>query len=77
MMSLENIDSKEVDQSIIDEFIEIMNQDFNIPNVMTLVYDVLKQMNKEKRLKSYRSALSYDQNNIRCTRNHATLYIRR
>ena len=48
MMSLENIDSKEVDQSIIDEFIEIMNQDFNIPNVMTLIYDVLKQLNKEK-----------------------------
>jgi cysteinyl-tRNA synthetase len=31
-----------------EAFENIMNDDFNIPNVMTLIYDVLKQMNKEK-----------------------------
>lgn len=48
MLSLEKIAIKDVDKHIIDEFMEIMNQDFNIPNVMTLVYEVLKQINKEK-----------------------------
>jgi cysteinyl-tRNA synthetase len=50
MLSLENIDIKDVDESIMNEFKGIMNQDFNIPNVITLVYDVLKQINKEKDL---------------------------
>lgn len=48
MLSLENIDIKAVDESIMNEFKVFMDQDFNIPNVITLVYDVLKQINKEK-----------------------------
>lgn len=48
MLSLENIDIHKTDPSIMKSFETIMNDDFNIPNVMTLIYDVLKQMNKEK-----------------------------
>jgi cysteinyl-tRNA synthetase len=50
MLSLENIEIKDVDESIMNEFKGIMNQDFNIPNVITLIYDILKQINKEKDL---------------------------
>lgn len=47
-LSLEKIDVKDTDIEILREFNRLMNQDFNIPNVMTLVYDILKQINKEK-----------------------------
>jgi len=48
MLNLEHIKLSEVDPDIMEAFENIMNDDFNIPNVMTLIYDVLKQMNKEK-----------------------------
>ena len=39
------------DELIMESFRDTMNQDFNIPNVMTLIYDVpLKQMNKETQI---------------------------
>ncbi|BCR35393.1 cysteine--tRNA ligase [Mariniplasma anaerobium] len=57
MLSLENVDIKDVDEHIMNEFKDYMNQDFNIPNVITLVYDVLKQINKEKDIQ--RIALLY------------------
>jgi cysteinyl-tRNA synthetase len=48
MLNLEHVKMSEIDQEIISTFENIMNDDLNIPNVMTLIYDVLKQMNKEK-----------------------------
>ena len=30
------------------KFEDLMDDDFNIPNVITLIYDILKQINKEK-----------------------------
>jgi cysteinyl-tRNA synthetase len=48
MLNLEHIKLNDVDKDIMTSFENIMNDDFNIPNVMTLIYDVLKQMNKEK-----------------------------
>ena len=48
MLNLEHVKTSEIDQEIISTFENIMNDDLNIPNVMTLIYDVLKQMNKEK-----------------------------
>lgn len=47
-LSLEGVELTKQDDTIIKEFQTIMNHDFNIPNVMTLIYDVLKQINKEK-----------------------------
>ena len=47
-LNLEHVKLNEVDHDIMTTFEDIMNDDFNIPNVMTLIYDVLKQMNKEK-----------------------------
>lgn len=51
MLSLQKITLSETDEEIMKEFEMIMDDDFNIPNVITLVYDVLKQINKEKDLK--------------------------
>lgn len=45
-LSLEGVKSKMIDDDIMKSFIEIMDNDFNTPNVMTLVYDVLKKINK-------------------------------
>ncbi len=47
-MSLEDIAEHIGIKSYIDQFKEFMNDDFNIPNVMTLVYEIIKSMNKEK-----------------------------
>jgi cysteinyl-tRNA synthetase len=33
---------------MMDSFYSLMNDDFNTPNVVTLIYDLLKLMNKEK-----------------------------
>ncbi len=47
-LSLEKKFADITDQEIMSTFENIMNDDFNIPNVMTLIYDLLKQINKEK-----------------------------
>lgn len=49
-LSLEDIELNMEDELIMESFRDTMNQDFNIPNVMTLIYDVLKQMNKETQI---------------------------
>ena len=45
-LSLEGVTSDLSDDEIIKQFMKIMDHDFNTPNVMTLVYDLLKQINK-------------------------------
>lgn len=47
-ISLENISEKRTDVLYMNQFEDYMNDDFNIPNVITLIYDILKQINKEK-----------------------------
>lgn len=47
-LSLDNVNASGVDDEIMASFMGIMNQDFNTPNVMTLVFDVLKKINKTK-----------------------------
>jgi cysteinyl-tRNA synthetase len=47
-VSLEKAFTIHIDQNYIDTFMMWMNDDFNIPNVITLVYDLLKTINKEK-----------------------------
>ena len=38
----------DIDHEMMDSFYSLMNDDFNTPNVVTLIYDLLKLMNKEK-----------------------------
>ncbi|MBU1094512.1 MAG: cysteine--tRNA ligase [Firmicutes bacterium] len=47
-MSLEDIEEHIGIKEYIDQFKEYMNDDFNIPNVMTVVYEIIKMLNKEK-----------------------------
>lgn len=47
-ISLHKAFTIDVDQTYIDTFKKWMNDDMNIPNVITLVYDILKAINKEK-----------------------------
>ena len=47
-ISLDQAFSMETDEAIMASFEMWMDDDFNIPNVMTLLYDVMKMMNKEK-----------------------------
>lgn len=47
-VSLNKAFTIEIDQDMMDSFYMWMNDDFNIPNVITLIYDLLKAMNKEK-----------------------------
>ncbi len=45
-LSLDGVTSRDVDDESMKSFISIMNHDFNTPNVMTLIYDLLKKINK-------------------------------
>ncbi len=45
--------NQELDIEFIDKFIEFMNQDFNVQNVMTLINDNIKIMNQALRNKEY------------------------
>ncbi len=47
-MSLDNLRKPQVIDEYIEQFKMLMNDDFNIPNVMTLIYEIIKLMNKEK-----------------------------
>src|SRR5690606_20523125 len=47
-VSIEKAFTIETDHQYMDTFFMWMNDDFNIPNVITLIYDLLKAMNKEK-----------------------------
>ena len=47
-ISLAKAYTMEVDDKQIEIFKSLMDDDFNIPNVITLIYDLLKQMNKAK-----------------------------
>ncbi|MFH0767821.1 MAG: cysteine--tRNA ligase [Bacillota bacterium] len=47
-MSLEGINEYQSNKEMIEQFKIHMDDDFNIPNVMTLVYEIIKLMNKEK-----------------------------
>lgn len=47
-VSLDKAFSIDVDHDYLDRFIDLMNDDLNTPNVITLVYELLKAMNKEK-----------------------------
>ncbi len=47
-ISLAKAYTMEVDTNQIEIFKSLMDDDFNIPNVITLIYDLLKQMNKAK-----------------------------
>ncbi len=45
-LSLDGFKKGRIDQSIMDEFDAMMDDDFNTPNVVTLIYDLIKQLNK-------------------------------
>lgn len=45
-LSLDGLQNGDVDQSVMEQFEAMMNDDFNTPNVITLVYDLVKQLNK-------------------------------
>jgi len=47
-ISLEDLHEKYLDLVVMSKFEDLMNDDFNIPNVITLIYDILKLINKEK-----------------------------
>lgn len=47
-ISLDQAFRMETDEAFMNSFIMWMDDDFNIPNVMTLIYDLIKMMNKEK-----------------------------
>ncbi|MDY0074731.1 MAG: cysteine--tRNA ligase [Acholeplasmataceae bacterium] len=47
-ISLSKAFSFELDRSFMDTFYQLMDDDLNTPNVITLIYDLLKAMNKEK-----------------------------
>ncbi len=47
-MSLDNLIKPQVIDEYIEQFKMLMNDDFHIPNVMTLIYEIIKLMNKEK-----------------------------
>lgn len=47
-ISLEKAHTRATDEAQIALFESLMDDDFNIPNVVTQIYDLLKQMNKEK-----------------------------
>ena len=56
-VSLHKAFTVEIDEEHMDVFLGWMNDDLNIPNVITLIYDLLKAMNKEK--DTYRLAVLY------------------
>ncbi len=45
-LSLEGFKKGDIDRSVMDEFTAMMDDDFNTPNVVTLIYDLIKQLNK-------------------------------
>ena len=45
-LDLANVDSKDIDASIIGSFKEYMDDDFNTPNVLTLVQNITKEINQ-------------------------------
>jgi len=47
-ISLSKTMTVQTDDKEIERFKSLMNDDFNTPNVITQIYDLLKQMNKEK-----------------------------
>jgi cysteinyl-tRNA synthetase len=52
-LDLNNIVIEDKEQSIIDEFIEHMNDDFNTPNVYTLILQLVKDLNVSIRSKNF------------------------
>jgi len=57
-LQYQNINIKDVDSKYIDTFKEYMNQDFNVQNVLTLINEIVKEMNVTLRSKNYeRNAL--------------------
>jgi cysteinyl-tRNA synthetase len=47
-LSLEKVSQTEINVNYINQFKQHMNDDLNIPNVMSLVYEMIKELNKEK-----------------------------
>lgn len=47
VLKLSNLKPEEQDDEIINKMSTFMDDDFNTPNVMTLVYEIVKNMNKE------------------------------
>ncbi|MFA6800583.1 MAG: cysteine--tRNA ligase [Acholeplasmataceae bacterium] len=45
-LSSEGFQQGDIDQHIMQQFEAMMNDDFNTPNVITLIYDLIKQLNK-------------------------------
>ena len=52
-LDLNNIVNDSKDQSVIDEFVLHMNDDFNTPNVYTLILQIIKDINVSIRSKEY------------------------
>ncbi|MBN2268662.1 MAG: cysteine--tRNA ligase [Acholeplasmataceae bacterium] len=48
MMSLDDISTQQPITQYLEQFEDHMNDDFNIPNVMTLIYELVKLLNKEQ-----------------------------
>lgn len=44
---ISNNNSKDIDQSYLDRFKKAMDDDFNTPNVITIILDIVKELNKE------------------------------
>ena len=47
------LNDDKTDDNDINKFIEYMNQDFNVQNVLTLINDVVKEINTSLRSKNY------------------------
>ena len=57
-LQYQNINIKDFDSKYIEIFKEYMNQDFNVQNVLTLINEIVKEMNVTLRSKNYeRNAL--------------------
>lgn len=57
-LQYQNINNSNVDEKYIETFKEHMNQDFNVQNVLTLINEIVKEMNVTLRSKNYeRNAL--------------------
>lgn len=48
IMTFKGLNATDADGNHIETFKKQMNDDFNIPNVMTLVHEIIKKINKEK-----------------------------
>ena len=54
-LSLEKVSQTEINVNYLNQFKQHMDDDLNIPNVMSLVYEMIKELNKEKEVRQLSS----------------------